>query len=218
MLISHKLRFIIIDIPKTGTMSYSATLKPYVDLIGVFKHETDYYSFYQHESSLEAKNKFIKFGWDWENYFKYVTIRNPWSRYSSYYIWVKNKFDSIKHLDIDSIKCLNEKKFALRWKKIFTLYNNNAQKIIQHIVKSNNSQDYYFVSNGDLLVDYVAKTEEINQHFNKLCQTVGINPIPKLKHLHKSQSYNYRDLYDQELIDLVAKKESYVIENYDYQF
>lgn len=216
MLISHKHKFITIDIPKTGTASYAYTLMPYIDIKGVQKHEVGESSpFYQHENSEGAKLKFSQLGFDWNQYFKYVTIRNPWVRFASFYMWVKNKFDLESSKKTHS---LGLQIFVNRWKKIFDMCEYDQIKILKHIIKANKSQDYYFVSNNMVLVDYIAKTEEIDQHFSFLCSKVGINPAPKLQHKHKNPSYVYKDLYNQELIDMVAEKEKFIIENYGYRY
>lgn len=215
MLVSHKFKFITIDIPKTGTASYENTLKPYIDLIGLQKHEVSDSAFYQHENAKDTKLKFFRLGFDWNEYFKYTTIRNPWARFASYYMWVKNKFDLESSKTPSSVV---SKMFIARWKKIFDMYEYDGHKVLRHIVKANPSQDHYFVSNNIILVDYIAKTEEIDQHFSFLCSKVGIDPVPKLQHQHKNPSYNYKDLYNQEIIDMVAEKEKYILKNYNYQF
>lgn len=216
MLISHKHKFITIDIPKTGTASYKDALRPYVDIIGAQKHEVGESSpFYQHENSEDAKLKFSQLGFDWSQYFKYVTIRNPWARFASYYMWVKNKFDLE---DSKTTQSIGLQMFFKRWKKIFDMCEYDQHKVLKHIIKANRSQYYYFVSNNIVLVDYIAKTEEIDQHFSFLCTKAGITPPPKLQHKHKSAFYNYKDLYNQEMIDMVAEKEKYILKNYNYQF
>lgn len=49
--------------------------------------------------------------------------------------------------------------------------------------------------------------------------TIDITSIPKLKHSNKS-SYKkpYTKYYTQELIDIVAEKEKWVIERFGYKF
>ena len=110
MLISHKFQFVTIDIPTTGTRSYRQTLhidNSYVDVMGVpsplMLKPTD---FYQHQKSVDAIQKFKILNWKWEDYFKYTTIRNPWARCVSYYMWTKTVHQ--RYIDKDLEKFLKK--------------------------------------------------------------------------------------------------------------
>ena len=214
MLISHKFKFLTIDIPKTGTRSYRESLAGFIDIIGTYQTQ-----FTQHQTAMSVKNEFNKNGWNWDSYFKYITIRNPWARYVSFYFWAKNKL-----IELDNIFKSKEPESQLN-KDAFTYLTNlfknnnyNQHLILKNIINQQSSQNSYFIENNEILVDYIARTETIDIDFQFLCNKVGITPIPELKHENKNKAYNYKDFYDQELIDLVAYKEKYVIENYNYQY
>ena len=68
------------------------------------------------------------------------------------------------------------------------------------------------------MVDHVADFENFESEFISFCDKIDIN-TPKLKHGNQSSSaFSMHDFYDQELIDLIAKKEKNVIQlkGYDY--
>lgn len=216
MLISHKLKFVIIDIPKTATASYNSTLNSLgiVDIEGSQKSNSDYY---QHVTAGELKQKFFKNLWNWNDYYKYVTIRNPWSRFGSYLQWAKNfhkNFPNIKNYKIKN----TFKNSYLYYDQIFKKYNFNDQKVLRYIIEFNYCQKFFFVDSKDkIIVDHVAKFENINKEFENLCGIIGVESI-KLRHDNSGGKYNYKDFYNKNLIDLVASKENFIIEKYGYQY
>lgn len=215
MLISHRHKFIIINIPKTGTKSHRETLREYIDHIGVpIPGSKD---FYQHETIINAKKKFIERNWDWSKYYKYATVRNPWSRFASFYLWTNSMYTNNLNKDLDTLpKPIKTTFLALQ--EMFVRLNYDPKKILKHIIETKDKQENFLCINKVVDIDHIAKFENINQEFNFLCNMVGIKPTPSLKHENKNPSYNYRDLYDQELIDLVATKEKFVIEEYSYEY
>lgn len=215
MLISHKHKFITIDIPKTGSLSRKLALIKYCDVVG--RQQED--PFYQHDTASCLKDKFVARNWPWNDYFKYVTIRNPWARFASNYVWGKNVYQQNINKKTEHIKPGVIPTFVA-FKQLFTIFKNNPQKIMQRIIDIQPSQDQYFVSNEDILVDYVSKLETIDYDFQFLCLKVGIHPLPVLENNNKNTSipYDYKNIYNQELIDMVAKKEKYIIDNYGYQY
>lgn len=97
--------------------------------------------------------------------------------------------------------------------------NKDNQTVLKNIILNNNSQDsYYCDESGKIIVDHIAEFEDLQNEFVLLCNKVDIE-TPKLQHENKSSnSQNMHDIYNQELIDLVAEKEGGVIKfkNYNY--
>ena len=70
----------------------------------------------------------------------------------------------------------------------------------------------YCDEKGRVAVNHIASFENLDDEFVFLCNQVGMSS-PGLQHGNKSSSLlKMTDIYDQGLIDLVAKKESCVIE------
>ena len=216
MLISHKHKFITIDIPKTGTRSFRESLHPLglIDIVGKPFIEAD---FYQHDTANRAKKQFAKNDWKWNNYFKFAIVRNPWGRYFSFFKYFKSYGQKYLRRD-ESIAWgeaeINQGKYCV---SLFS--NSDEQTVLKNIILNNDSQDsYYCDESGKIMVDHIASFEDLSNEFVFLCDQVGIQS-PNLQHENKSvNSLNMHDFYSQGLIDLVAEKEKGVIEfkNYDY--
>lgn len=219
MLISHKYKFITIDIPKTGTRSMRVTLEPagVIDIVGG-PYMTRDVPFEQHGSALSAKKQFIKNNWDWEKYYKWVIVRNPWERYFSFFKYYKSYREKFLRRD----KSINWQDVQVNQGKLCVelFKSKDDQTVLKNIILNNNSQDsYYCDEHNEIIVDHIASFEQLSSEFVSLCNQVGIK-TPSLKHGNKSSnSLNRDEIYNQQLIDLVAQKESSVIEycNYNYE-
>jgi hypothetical protein len=216
MLISHKHKFITIDIPKTGSRSLRESLYPLglIDIAGESFVEAD---FYQHDTAIRAKKQFAKHNFDWNDYFKFTIVRNPWQRYFSFFKYFKSYGEKYMRRD-ESINWrepeINQGKLCVELFK-----DKDDQTVLKNIILNNPSQDtYYCDENGEIIVDHIASFENLRNEFVFLCDQVGID-APILQHGNKSKdSFNIPDIYNQELINLVAKKEESVIKLKGYKY
>jgi chondroitin 4-sulfotransferase 11 len=210
MLISHKHKFITIDIPKTGSRSLRESLLPLgiIDIRGLPDYKAE---FYQHDFSIRAKKQFEKNDWSWNDYFKFTIVRNPWARYFSFFKYFKSYGE--KYLSRD--KSIDWKKPEINQGKLCVelFKGKDDQAAFKNIILNNNSQDsYYCDENGEIIVNHIASFENLSNEFVFLCNQVGIK-APNLQHRNKSfNSQNMHAIYNQQLIDLVANKEKSVIE------
>ena len=216
MLISHKYKFITIDIPKTGSRSLRESLLPLsvIDIHGESKVDAQ---FYQHDGAIRAKKQFAKNNWNWNEYYKFTIVRNPWQRYFSFFKYFKSYGEKYMRRD-ESINWrepeINQGKHCVELFK-----NKDNQTVLKTIILNNNSQDsYYYDERGEIIVNHIAEFENLSNEFVFLCDQVGID-APILQHGNKSKdSFNMHDIYNQELIDLVAQKEKGVIELKGYEY
>lgn len=88
---------------------------------------------------------------------------------------------------------------------------------MEKIIKTFPSQDSYLYKNGNLAIDMVGQLETMETSFSSFCHKVGIKTPPKLQHSNKSEyKAHYTEYYTQELIDMVAEKEKWVIDKFNY--
>ena len=97
MLISHKHKFITIDIPKTATRSLRETFVPQniIDIVGEPNLNAD---FYQHGTAQQCRNSLQKLNKNFSDYFSFVIVRNPWSRYYSFFKYFKEYAEKYKNM------------------------------------------------------------------------------------------------------------------------
>jgi hypothetical protein len=220
MLISHKHKFVIINIPKTGTNSYSKTLhlmNVIVDIQGTSYTEDRYY---QHNTALDIKLKLKDDGYNLENYYSIVRTRNPWDRISSLYYWHKNNHDIFMNndkrqtLDITQLKVF-ENSYAL-----FEDNHNKKDWVLAALIENSLPQSTYFTdNNNNIIVNSIQYFEHIKQDFNNFCKRFSL-PQHDLVHYNKSTNHDYSKLFygHNDLIHRIAEKDKFVIDLQGYAF
>lgn len=234
MLISHKHKFITIDIPKTGTRSFRESLYSLkiIDILGTPNPNND---FYQHGTALDCRNACKKNNINFNDYYFFCIVRNPWDRYFSFFKYFKYKskrfkdpklmgsyLNSKSHVWANSnlyknwiIQEMDDGKY---WADFFDSHQNDHNAFKTIILQHRPQHEYFLDIEYKIIVSQVAQFENITEEFSKFCQTTGI-PSVELEHKNKiNTSIDASDLYNQQLIDLVAKKEKSVIELKGYAY
>ena len=222
MLISHKHKFIIIDIPKTGSRSLRETLIPLgiIDVRGKPRQG----NFYQHGTIKQCKCGFEDLGLDINDYFKYTRVRNPWSRFASFAFYIIQKAEQYEQLlsnKIEIADCVIKNVDAMNrdYNQWVNNHKRNHQSLLRAIITKMLDQSSYILNNGVNAINMIGRFENFKTSFQQFCEAVNINPVPEIAHGNKGK-YNmpWRDIYTQELIDMVAEKEKWVIDRFGYTF
>lgn len=208
--ISHKYKFIYFAYPKTASTSVREVLDPFSDIIaGNYKDRTPENPFYNHITAAETKQIFEERGWDYNSYFKFVVIRNPWSRLVSLYNMTECKITTFKDW---IFKQKNKANSACidKWKSngVYSLLN--------------------FAGNGsELLVDCVLRLEDnFDKELQNVFQKIGLpqlqlpQTIPKLnvaKYHLPSYGSDWRKYYTDPATK-IKMKELYGWEMKEYKY
>ena len=216
MLISHKHKFITIDIPKTATRSLRETLLPQnvIDIVGDPNFNAD---FYQHGTAMQCSESLQKLNKNFSDYFSFVIVRNPWDRYYSFFKYFKEYAEKYKNKDA-SIKWNTLE--ITQGKLCEELFANKTDEIVLRNIIINNpcQSDYYADEKTEIMVSHIAKFENLNKEFELLCNQVNVNYFP-LFHGNKSViKSSYYNIYTKETINLVAEKEKNVIQLKGYTY
>jgi len=155
--------------------------------------------YWQHASANQYKSVLGQEMWN--NLFTFSFVRNPWDRYIS---WIK--FEDNEQLE----------------KGIQPPKDIDHQRLFQRILHSRHSGqgaycDMLFDKDGELLVDFVGKFENLQDDFNVICDKID-RPRFKLFHKNKTSHRPYWEYYDQKSIDLVYRMHHRDIEYFGYTF
>lgn len=185
MRISHKHKFVFIAVPKTGSTSVRSIIDPYSDILSVNNRNSPYK---HHTTALNLKSHFESQDWEWNSYYKFSVVRNPWERRVS--------------------------SWAYRLKKGQHNYT-EFKDFVRHYPAA---PQFSWLSDqdGNFLMDYVFKLEDpdgMDKVFNKLKI-----PKVKLPHKNKNGHKHYTEYYDDETRQIVAKKYAKDIEYFGYEF
>ena len=156
--ISHKHKFIFFAFPKTGSESIRKILDPYSDIKAVVKSKiTKENPFYTHITPEETRNIFQEKGWNYNEYFKFVCVRNPFSRLISLY-----------HM---TFKGKAAPSFS-NW--ILNLKPHSKERGNWFLNGQLSFHDYITDNSNSILVDKVIKLEEIDRELPKVLKQLNI--------------------------------------------
>lgn len=204
-MISHTKRFIFVHVPKTGGTSVAWALRRH----GIFLHDDCYFEsvYFKHATASAIKRML---GPEFENYFKFSVVRNPWD-------WAVSSYAFNRGLHGPLVR--NTKyavgpgvpewaadwsfKYWLRW-WIDTFSPQQSRMLTDE--------------KGAMLVDRVLRFEEIKSQFFGLCLRIRVWPR-LLPHVNETSSrLRYPDYYDAETRSWVAKHFAEDIARFGYEF
>ena len=219
MLISHKYKFVYLANPKTGSASIRHMLQKYSD-IAVFSRQQcqrDYgFDISPHINAEMLKKFFAKQGWNWNDYYVFTTIRNPWERLVSYYIYSKPDANGINfYSDTDEYDPSTQSQYPFdKWLEIHEYYS-TAYPV-------NIFATYDKSSANKSNIDKIIVLENLATELPELFQTLKL-PLftgEEILHYNTTDRKHYSLYYnnDTDLINAVAKHYSEDIKLGNYQF
>jgi len=223
-MISHKHRCIFIHIPKCAGTSIEAalghldghtgrggqdhrtirmiqpiTLRAFssrdnmIEILRRGKHR--YFS-----TVLNPRNKYTVTREQYDSYFKFTFVRNPWARAFSWYRGVMR----------DEI---HRKEYRIATPISFDEF------LRLHIGKGMLRPQAYWIKDfsGHIDLDYIGRFENLAEDFQKICEQLSI-PHIVLPHKIKGTGEDYRQYYNKHSIELVMKhyKEEITMFGYDF--
>jgi len=208
MLVSHKHKFVFISIPKTGSTSLRNTLSEYGD---VFSNSDADSAEYVHIKAQELKKHFIKNKWNWDEYFKFAFVRNPWDSIVSQY------FYKINFINKEKLNIPYNKKFMFHCKSLKKNCNNFNSAVKFNLLTFTNQIDWIVDDQGKCLINFIGRFENLEQDFKTICKRIGL-PEKRLHLANTTAHEYYGELYDKESMEIVKEKFKKDIEIFDYEF
>jgi hypothetical protein len=206
VIISPNHKYVFVAVPKTGTHAVRQALRPHMgagdmEQVGLFVKRqfpiADLAKVGHGHISLEQLRKFMdpaKFA----EYFKFAYVRNPFDRFISYCSFITREGGAFK---------------------------TDPQKVMRRVLANPPSEHVLFWpqntflvdGEGKLLTDYVGRVETMQQSFEFIASKIGV-PAVQLDKVNATERSAYRDYYDQELIDGVAKLYADDLRLFEYDF
>ena len=214
MRLSHKHKFVYISIHKTASSSVREMLDPYSDIKSCAPRKT---ICYHHIPAKKMKEFFDEEKWNWNEYFKFTTVRNPWDRKLSTFSYLKRKADEFK----TKIPKGDGNWFVQKVRKIDSECSNFKEylkKYCEPNKKRNRQIDWVLDRNGNNMLDYIAKVENLTHDMKFVFDKLGLQH-PKIVHTNQSNHIPYTDAYDEQwMIDKVAERYADDIKHFNYEF
>lgn len=207
MIISHQHRFIFVAVPKTGTHSVRQALREHMgpddlEQVKLFVEKKfpwpELAQLGHGHISLQQLRPFLP-PKQFDRYFKFAFVRNPFDRFVSY--------------------CA----FATRAQGAF---DQNPKAVMRHFlftapptrhVLFQPQHMFLTGADGELLTDFVGRVETMQGDYDAICERIGI-PTTTLGKANTSRRRDYREYYDQALIEGVTRLYSRDLELFGYEF
>ncbi len=221
MRISHRHRFVFFASPKTGSRSVRKLLDPYAEIHGRPAHElTADFPFYNHMRPVELREVFSSRDWDFDGYFKFVMVRNPWTRLVSLYeMFAFREGGQLSRL---RRRATRHRGFQA-WVHALDPGGGGraAAGVEKGVIRFGTFSYIGFAGDEDgrPLVDEVIKLEEIKSALPPVLERLGVPLPPRIPRTGRGRYRGgYRAYYDDETRELVGTLYAEDIERFGYEF
>ena len=207
MIVSHLHRYIFVAMPKTGTHSVRQALREHlgpddIEQVGLFVNKRfpfDEVAQIKHgHLSVRQMRPYLGDA-VCDEYFKFTFVRNPFDRFVSYCAFMTRQHGAFER---DPQGTMRRILFELRpmdhvhFQPQYTLLTNDADA---------------------LEMDLIGRVERMQDDYDAICAKIGI-PSRALEKVNSSKRGDYRQYYDQALIDGVTELYRRDLELFDYAF
>lgn len=201
MPIFHQHRAILVHVPKTGGQSLAIALGCNRTLDELYGLDGD-----RELSHLTACELAVQVPTEWQTYYRFAFVRNPWDRFVSAYHYCQGRpafADGRQFTFEDYIREL-------------TSCDKSKLTHVQqrHILPQ---ADYVFDEHGVLAVDEVGRFETFAADAVKIGRRLGID-LSAVPHINATEHAHYATYYTTETQDLVARYSAQIIAEFGYQF
>ncbi len=208
MIVSYRHRFIFAAVPKTGTHSVRQALREQlgdedVEQVGLFVNKRfpwhDLAAVQHGHLSLQQVRPHLGeevFG----SFFKFAFVRNPFDRFVSYCAFMLRGGDLFQRTPRDVMRHF--------------LFEDPPER---HILFQPQASLLVGDDGETLLADSIGRVEDMQRAYDAICARIGIASRP-LDRVNGGRRGDYRQYYDQALIDGVAKRYAQDLNLFGYTF
>jgi len=221
MRISHRHRFVFFAAPKTGSRSVRKLLDPHSEIHGRPGHDvTPEFPFYNHIRPVELRDIFQARGWDFDGYFKFTMVRNPWSRLVSLYEMFAFREGGL----LSRLRRPAKRHLGFRqWVRDFLPEGpgHPTTAAARSVIRVGALPYLGFAGDelGRPLVDEVFKLEEIEIRLPLLLRRMGLPEQGRIPQTGRGRyGGDFRDYYDEETRELISQRYREDIQRFGYSF
>jgi len=191
-MINHKHKFIFIHIPKTGGLTITRQFQKKII----------------HKTALEQRKLSPEI---WDEYYKFAFVRSPWSYLVSRYFFARLKHRKGKR----GYRTAVDMKFD-RWVRWFIDIKKDdldgyEPKYYRPLI------EWVTDKKGNVIVDYVGRTEGFHKHWMKVCKDIGLK-ASRLPRKNTTSHRHYSTYYTDDLRDAVADYFAPDLKAFKYKF
>jgi hypothetical protein len=198
--IDHNLKIVFVEIPKTATQTITKEFTDQRNPIGWSKAHMLYRQHYSISQLLEYDYLSTK---QFDDYFKFSFIRNPFERAVSEYFYrckihknYENEHPTFDHFIAQDLE-----------------YTQRQQSIHQHLLPN-----YDFIYMNDVCkMNFVGRYENLQNDYDTLCDMIN-KPKSKLKIKNSTYHNHYSEYYSEQTKKLLVSKYANDIQYLDYTF
>ena len=206
MIVSSLHKFIFVAIPKTGTHAIRRALREHMgpqdlEQVGLFVQRSlpvpELAALGHGHITLQQIRPFMR-PEDFDAFFKFAFVRNPFDRFVSYCAFMTRA----------------EGQFEKDPQAVMRRF---VEVPPNHHILFQPQHSFISGADGKLLADSFGRVEQMQESYDAICERIGI-PTTALEKVNSSKRSDYRQYYDQPLIDAVAKLYARDIELFGYDF
>lgn len=206
MLLSRKKRFIFIHIYKNAGTSITSALLPFTASKGqrginriLRKLNLSAFDHRPYPTHSTASEIIKQMGQDaFDSYFSFAFVRNPWDWQVSLYSYMLKNTAQVQH---ELVKSFGNFDTYIRWRC--------AEEV-------RFQKDFVYSENGELLVNFVGRFENLERDFQYICSHIGISAL--LPRQNVSNMKPYQQYYTDETRELVRQAFEPDIALFQYAF
>lgn len=223
----HEHRFVFFALPKVANSSIKLTLGPFIPVMEeMFRDRVDdgfatpfsrpeVRDMLRRRRILLCKHQLPRF----RDYYSFAFVRNPWDRLVSCYV---QKIAGRTFADGPAKRGTTRtlaRAGRFHDNMTFTDFARAVSEIPDEAANRHFRSQSAFLTgrDGKLLVDEIAKFEEIDDAFPRIMERLGISGHT-LPHLKKTQRRDFREYYDDATVEIVAKRYAEDIDRFGYTF
>jgi len=213
-MVSHALKCIFVEIPKTGSSSIRSIIghspAPHVNICQIAHDMQRQWTHYGGAWNDIMAGLYLWLPEEWrkarglaqfQSYFKFSFVRNPWDRVVSLYLRQEG-------LQMRERMTFDEFVGWIRY----------SSSTCIHPTPHVNQLDWLVDPHGNLLVDFIGRFEHLEEDWRTVAGKLGVSPLLPHKKRNADKTRHYTDYYSEATKQIIAQKFRTDIDYFGYQF